>query len=50
MCYEGTPGWESWNAETDAVMVFDEVSQVRYHHEDAVIELLQSAGGSGFSF
>lgn len=49
MCYEGTPGWESWNAETDAVMVFDEVSQVRYHHEDAVIELLQSAG-SGFSF
>lgn len=50
MCYEGTPGWESWNAETDAVMVFDEVSQVRYHHEDAVIELLQSAGGSGFPF
>ena len=50
LCYEGTPGWESWNSETDAVMVFDEVSEVRYHHEDAVIELLQSVGGGGFPF
>ncbi len=45
LCYEGTPGWEAWNSETDAVMVFDEVSEVRYHHEDALIELLQSVGG-----
>ena len=50
LCYEGTPGWEAWNSETDAVMVFDEVSEVRYHHEDALIELLQSAGGGGFPF
>ena len=50
LCYEGTPGWESWNSETDAVMVFDEVSEVRYHHEDALIELLQSAGGGGMPF
>lgn len=50
LCYEGTPGWESWNSETDAVMVFDEVSEVRYHHEDTLIELLQSAGGGGMPF
>ncbi len=50
LCYEGTPGWEAWNSETDAVMVFDEVSEVRYHHEDALIELLQSVGGGGFPF
>ncbi|MDD6160697.1 MAG: carboxylesterase family protein [Oscillospiraceae bacterium] len=41
MCYQGTPGWAEWNSETDAVMVFDEVSQVRYHHEDTLLPLLQ---------
>ena len=50
LAHNGTPGWDKWNSETDAVMVFDEVSQVRYHHEDALIELLQSAGGGGFPF
>ena len=41
--------WESWNPEADPVMVFDEVCEVRYHHEDALIELLQSvpSGGGG---
>ncbi len=42
LCYEGTPGWEAWDAETDAIMVFDEVSEVRYHHEDTLLELLRS--------
>lgn len=43
--YSGNPSqdgleWEAWTAENGAVMVFDTESSVRYHHDDAVFELM----------
>ena len=44
----GSPGasglkWEPWSAEGDAIMVFDQTSGMRYHHEDTLFEAMNAA-------
>jgi len=44
--YTGNPSqddleWENFTSENGAVMVFDRVSGVRYHHDDELMELLR---------
>ncbi len=40
--------WKDWNTNEDGMMVFDETSEMRYHHEDALFAAMPAGGGFPF--
>ena len=37
----GEPGWENYTRENGATMIFDDISEVVYKHDDELMKLLQ---------
>ena len=36
----GNPGWEAYTRDKGATMIFDDVSEITYHHDDELMKLL----------